>query len=252
MVVPHWEYHPPNFSAFKSTASLTPAVRRHLVQVYSTLSLLSVISGWAAWSRSLGSFIAGDGLLSSIGLMISMGMLAVLRPTPENRTLRFGILAAFAFFQGVALGSLVEYIWLIDYSGQILFNALVTTAIVFASFTGSALLSQRRSWLYIGGILSSAVSLMSWLAFFNWFVGSTALYNVELYAGLMVFCGYVVYDTQLIIERASAGYGDVIRHCMELYVDLIAIFVRILIILAKQREQENRDKRRQAERRRRG
>ena len=48
------------------------------------------------------------------------------------------------------------------------------------------------------------------------------------------------YDTQLIVEKASAGDMDHVRHALDLLVDLIAIFVRVLIILMKNAEEKNR------------
>ena len=48
------------------------------------------------------------------------------------------------------------------------------------------------------------------------------------------------YDTQLIVEKASAGDMDHVRHALDLLVELIAIFVRVLIILMKNAEEKNR------------
>ena len=42
----------------------------------------------------------------------------------------------------------------------------------------------------------------------------------------------------MIVERASAGDFDHVKHALDLLVDLIAIFVRILIILIKRASDE--------------
>lgn len=74
-------------------------------------------------------------------------------------------------------------------------------------------------------------------------------FEVELYLGLVVFSGYVLFDTQLIVERASAGDFDHIKHALDLFVDAVAIAVRVLVILLK--NQEKRDSREQRRKQRR-
>lgn len=43
--------------------------------------------------------------------------------------------------------------------------------------------------------------------------------------------GYVVYDTQMIVERCEAGDTDSLRHALDVFVDFCAIFVRLLVSL---------------------
>ena len=53
----------------------------------------------------------------------------------------------------------------------------------------------------------------------------------------------VVLLLQMIIERAYAGEKDHIQHAMSLFVDFMAIFVRILVILMQNAEKKDDRKR---------
>jgi hypothetical protein len=46
-----------------------------------------------------------------------------------------------------------------------------------------------------------------------------------------VFVGYIVVDTQEIVEKAHLGDMDYVKHALTLFTDLAAIFVRILVIM---------------------
>jgi len=54
-----------------------------------------------------------------------------------------------------------------------------------------------------------------------------------LYLGLALMSGFVLYDTQLIMEKRRAGDKDFIAHSVDLFVDFIGVFRRLLIILAQ-------------------
>ena len=54
---------------------------------------------------------------------------------------------------------------------------------------------------------------------------------LQLYFGLLVFVGYIVVDTQDIIEKAHYGDLDYVKHSLTLFVDFVAVFVRVLIIM---------------------
>lgn len=46
-------------------------------------------------------------------------------------------------------------------------------------------------------------------------------------------CGFVLYDTQIIMEKRRMGSTDCIKHSLDLFFDLASIFRRLLIILSQ-------------------
>jgi FtsH-binding integral membrane protein len=154
---------------------------------------------------------------------------------------RFGLLLGFGFLKGLSLGGLIEHALYMD--AGLVVTALLATTVVFGCFSACAMFAKRRSWLYIGGMLGSVMFYMAIASIANIFLGWHIINEVQIYLGLFVFSGYVVFDTQVIIEKASQGQRDVIAHALELFIDFAAIFVRILIILMRNRESEDRRKR---------
>eukprot|EP00019_Armaparvus_languidus_P012063 CAMPEP_0168579592 /NCGR_PEP_ID=MMETSP0420-20121227/311_1 /TAXON_ID=498008 /ORGANISM="Pessonella sp." /LENGTH=164 /DNA_ID=CAMNT_0008613583 /DNA_START=274 /DNA_END=768 /DNA_ORIENTATION=- len=157
-------------------------------------------------------------------------------PTEENLTKRFATLTAFGFLKGCSIGPLVSQV--LHQDSSIVMTALLGTSVVFASFSAAALFAKRRSYLYLGGFLGSCLSLLFWGGLINMFFRSTMFFNVQLYLGLLMFCGYVIFDTQLIVEKAAQGDNDFLGHSLKLFVDFIAIFVRLLIILSRNSEKK--------------
>lgn len=132
---------------------------------------------------------------------------------------------------------------------SVLLTAFLGTAAIFLCFSGAALLARRRSYLFLGGMLSSVLAVFATMRLVTWFTGGgAALFEAELYLGLLVFLGYVLYDTQLAVEKAEAGDRDTVRAAQDLFIDFMAVFVRLLVILlrnaGKRDEEEGRDRRR--------
>jgi len=150
-------------------------------------------------------------------------------------------LLAFGLFNGMSLGGLVKLANVINPS--IVPIALGSSTLMFTSFAAAATLSTRRSLIYLYGGLGSALSILSLTSLANLFFKSQSLFNLNLYGGLAMFMGYVMADSQLIIERADQGDDDYVSHACLLFTDLSALFSRILVILIQQKAEDEKKRR---------
>ncbi|XP_016201483.2 bax inhibitor 1 [Arachis ipaensis] len=225
-----------NYDTLKNFRQISPVVQNHLKLVYFTLCCAVVAAAVGAYLHVLWNI---GGFLTSVGCMGTMIWLLSTPPSEEQK--RVSLLLASALFQGASIGPLIDLA--IEVDPSIIFTAFVATSLAFACFSGAALVARRREYLYLGGLASSGLSILLWLHFASSiFGGSLALFKFELYFGLLVFVGYIVVDTQEIVERAHSGDLDYVKHALTLFTDLAAIFVRILIILVKNSAERNEKK----------
>jgi len=216
-------------------------VRQHLKNVYACLAMSTMAAALGS-AVHLFTNILQAGLVSAIGALV---FFFLLMSTPDDNgktlTTRIGYLLGFTFLTGVGLGPLLEHVILVDPS--IIVTAFVATSVVFICFSLCAMLSERGKWLYLGGTLMTMLTTLMVLSLANIFFGSVWIYQTQLYLGLLAMCGFVLYDTQVIIEKRRLGSKDFVAHSLDLFVDFIGIFRRLLIILT-QKEQESKKKRR--------
>jgi FtsH-binding integral membrane protein len=231
-----------NFKALQDLSPLDKRVTEHLKNVYATLAGLLGISALGVYFQITANFSTTISGILTFVLMMYLTLFTTYSQH-ESQAKRVGVLMAFAFFHGVSIGPLINRV--IDLDQQILVVAFLATAAIFVCFSLAAIFAKDRSYLYIGGILSSALTIMCLMSLFNIFIRSPVVPYTLLYGGLIVFSLYVVYDTQLIIEKAKFGSYDYVRHSLELFLDFAAIFIRILIILADKAEKKKKKREKQ-------
>jgi len=226
-----------NWNAVLDSQDLSKPVQSHLRAVYFTLTLCvasSALGAWLNFTLHIGNF-----LTTICAFMLLLWFKFTPYEAHKSQTHRLALLFCFALFQGASLAPLLTYVVSLKDGAGIIAQALGATTAVFGCFSGAALLSERRSWLYLAGFLSSALSTLLWIGLFNLFFRTELLVNVSIYLGLIVFSGFVIFDTQLIVEKANIGDRDYPAHALELFVDFVAIFVRILIILTKNKKKRD-------------
>lgn len=126
--------------------NLSPPVQHHLARVYVTLSLALALCAAAAYVNVATGF---GSTAAALGVLVFTPWLMWTAPTPERLRRRTFLLAAVATCYGLLLGPLVGLAAALHPGALI--TAVAATSAIFASFSAAALVSQRRSFLFLGG-----------------------------------------------------------------------------------------------------
>ncbi|XP_002735043.1 growth hormone-inducible transmembrane protein-like [Saccoglossus kowalevskii] len=127
--------------------------------------------------------------------------------------------------------------------GPILVKAAWYTAGVVGGLSMVAACAPSDKFLYMGGPLAMGLGVVFIASLGGMFFPPTTalgsgLYAISVYGGVVLFGGFLLYDTQHIVRKAEthpvvAGYPfDPINAAMGIYMDTINIFIRIAMILS--------------------
>jgi Bax inhibitor 1 len=203
---------------------ISPRTQAHLSKVY---MVLTGLAGSCALGVSLNIMFHIGGFLSFLSGIFCLLYVIF---TNEKSSGRLVAVLLFGLLEGLNIGPLVEVAAEID--PAIVLTALLASLGIFTCFSIAALKSDRSQNMYLGAVLSSCMLILSIISLLRLF-GLANFDFISLYLGLFVFMGYVVYDTQLIIIKSEQGEKDYHLHTLNLFADLIQIFIRILVILMK-------------------
>ncbi|NXC91835.1 BI1 inhibitor, partial [Cercotrichas coryphoeus] len=222
-----------NFDALFKFSHISASTQEHLKRVYGSFALCMFMAAAGAYINVV-THLFQFGLLTGLGALGLMVWLTVTPHSRETEQKRLGMLVGFTFLTGrwaLELPPTWPQNLLTVSAPSIIPTAFLGTATIFACFSLSALYARRRSYLYLGGFLLSGLTLILLSSLINAFVRSTWLFTANLYVALMIMCGFVLFDTQLIIEKAESGDKDYIWHCIDLFLDFVNIFRELLMIL---------------------
>lgn len=221
---------------------LETPVRSHLKNVYACLAMSVLSASSAAYVHLFTDLLRGGGIgYALLGFGLAMG----LHMTPDNgknRLQRLAMLLGFAFVSGLGMGPLLDMA--IRINPAIIANALSLATGIFVAFSGAALVSPDGQYLFLGGVLFSALSSLFWMGLANLFFQSQMLFQAHMWIGLLVFCGFILWDTQMIILKKRRGDGDFVGHSLDLFIDFMQIFRKIVILLMQKEERDERNKKR--------
>jgi len=226
-------------STLTNMSHLTTGTKNHLRNVYSCLSLAMAAAAGGAYLNMKNMFFAGNNFIYMILMIGGLIWLHSVPHTRKNLNKRLGILCGIGFLMGSNMAPLLKFVMVLN--PALIVTAFATTCSIFVCFTLSALLARRRTYLYLGGILSSVCMAMMIGMLFG--VKSVGMMKFYLYLGVAVSVAFILYDTQVIIEKHMNGDDDFIKHSVDLFIDFIHLFRQLLLILAINDNEKKRKRR---------
>ncbi|XP_038060326.1 growth hormone-inducible transmembrane protein-like [Patiria miniata] len=178
------------------------------------------------------------GALGMMGLVMCSGFICMSVPYTEG--VLGGKQLAWLAHSGL-LGAVLAPMTLLG--GQLLIRAAWYTAGVVGGLSCVAACAPSEKFLYIGGPLAMGLGVVIAASIGGMFFAPTTalgsgLYAISTYGGLILFSGFLLYDTQLIMKRAETypimpqRPYDPINAAMGIYMDTVNIFIRIAMILS--------------------
>jgi protein lifeguard len=203
-------------------------------KVYSILAiqlLITVSLASLAFEESINYFLKTHIFIFYIALVINIIVILVLmcfksiaRKVPINYILLFIWTICESYMVATATSFHDPMI--------VMFAAILTLAVVGALTLYAC--TTKTDFTYLGGLLFVLVTvLLIWGIFIMIF--GFFLYTLYCVFGLIVFSLYLIYDTQLIMGKFNKEYGidDYIIAALNIYIDIIQIFLYVLQILGR-------------------
>lgn len=222
---------------------LSPFVREYVLQVYQTICLLTLIfSGgvyygmYSTLTQSTLRFLPFFGSMILICLMNSRSI-----------DLFYGSIGV-SLFMGLGTSPLVSLAYNIDPTLPLI--AALSTFCIFAAITLMVFIHPVPQIIYMGGFLVSCLNIAIMASLMNMFIQSEFLYWTELYFTLGVFIVLILYDTHLMIEKAKMRHRPDLKEqyvfdALNIFLDLVNVFVRLLIILIDSKRSNRKNKKRE-------
>jgi FtsH-binding integral membrane protein len=159
--------------------------------VYRSPAIMNLVSrsGWIS-------------MIATMAVMIGSGMLAQSIPYSPG----FGTKQLAWAAHSAILGAVIAPICFVG--GPIIMRAAWMTAGVVGGLSTVAVCAPSDKFLYMGGPLAIGLGVVFASSLAGMFLPPTTvlgagLYSISLYGGLLLFSGFMLYDTQKIIKRAE-------------------------------------------------
>jgi len=158
------------------------------------------------------------------------GMIGLLMLTNVFKNSALGLLCVFAFtgFMGLTAGPTINsYLSFFNNGAELVMTAAGGTGVIFLGLSGYVL-TTRKDFSFMGGFLFIGLLVLIVASLANLFFAVTAVQLALSAMSIMLFSGYILYDTSKIIHGGETNY---IMATTQLFLDIYIIFMNLLHLL---------------------
>uniref|UniRef100_A0A4W3I5S0 Transmembrane BAX inhibitor motif containing 4 n=1 Tax=Callorhinchus milii TaxID=7868 RepID=A0A4W3I5S0_CALMI len=207
-----------DFNYGSNVASASVHIRMaFLRKVYTILSLqiilTTVTSAVFMYSDTIKDFIHTSPAFVLVPALGSLGLIIALAIYRHQHPINLYLLFAFV---------------ITFYQYSVVLQAFVLTTAVFLGLTSYTFQSKRDFSKYGAGLFA-CLWILILAGFFRLFFFSETMELVFASAGALLFCGFIIYDTHVLMHKLSPE--EYILASINLYLDIINLFLHILRIL---------------------
>lgn len=196
---------------------------RRVYSLFFTTVLVTIGVGYFCAQPAIASMLLSARLLLIIGAFVCI---IALNFTQRVSGLNLFLLYLFAAIEGAIAGPVLM---LVNHAAPgIPTQAAVLTATVFGGLSLYAFQS-RRDFSFLGGFLFVGLIALIVAGIVMMFVHSSLMATIYALIGVLIFSGYVLYDTSMIMRQL--GPNDAVIGAVSLYLDLLNLFWFILQLL---------------------
>lgn len=200
------------------------------VQLLATAAICSVFMLWTPLREASITFVKSHPWIYQF-LMISSMMVSIcaLMVKKNEYPANYQLMCVFVVFVSCNVG-VVCAIFYAAGKGMAIAQAVLVTGVIFLTLTAYAHLT-KQDFSFLNGFMICVLMCLILFGFIATLTGSKLLIYVYHVIGVLVFCAFILIDTSALIHKY--GCDDYIIASIELYLDIINLFLHLLAILGK-------------------
>ncbi|MGY8863437.1 MAG: Bax inhibitor-1/YccA family protein [Pseudomonadales bacterium] len=196
------------------------ATNKVLRNTYALLSMTLIFSAVMA-TVAIASNAAPVNFI--IQLVVMFGTLFALQKY-KNSAMSIPLVFFFTGFLGYTTGPIVNFYLGMANGGDIVMTALSMTGITFLGLSAYAV-SSRKDFTFMGGFLMIGLILVIIASLANIFFAIPALSLAISAVGVLVFSGFILYDTSRMVNGGETNY---VMMTVSLYLNILNLFLMLL------------------------
>ena len=166
-----------------------------------------------------------------IGFLALIGMIFLAQAKSSSPTAALPTLVAFTFISGVTLSPtlyVLSHRYIPGVGPEVIYESLGLASMIFAGLTAYVFLT-KKDFTYMGASLMIGLFLVIGVSIINLFFASVNVSLAVSVVTVILFSGFVLYDTSRILQNAHATPPTMAA--LSLYLDFLNLFVALLSIL---------------------